>query len=87
MFIDTEESSWNMDTISSICEKYGVLLIEDATEAMGATIRGGPWVFFVIILQLVTTVTRSSQVLLAAWLLANDIEVAKKLVSGKHKQE
>lgn len=29
-----------MDVIKSICEKYGALLIEDAAEAMGATIDG-----------------------------------------------
>ena len=70
VFIDTEESSWNMDPIAlerafdlypevelvvsaelygfpgrmdvikSICEKHGALLIEDAAEAMGATIDG-----------------------------------------------
>ena len=70
IFIDTEESSWNMDTVAlekafsmypdvklvvsaelygfpgrmdeikKICEKHGALLIEDAAEAMGATIDG-----------------------------------------------
>ena len=70
IFIDTEESSWNMDPIAlekafeiypevklvvsaelygfpgrmdeikKICEKHGALLIEDAAEAMGATING-----------------------------------------------
>lgn len=68
VFIDTEESSWNMDPIAlekafemypdvklvvcaelygfpgridlikAICEKHGALLIEDAAEAMGATL-------------------------------------------------
>lgn len=68
VFIDTEESSWNMDPIAlekafemypdvklvvcaelygfpgridlikKICEKHGALLIEDAAEAMGATL-------------------------------------------------
>ena len=70
IFIDTEESSWNMDPVAlerafelypevklvvsaelygfpgrmdeikRICEKHGALLIEDAAEAMGATIEG-----------------------------------------------
>ena len=70
VFIDTEESSWNMDPIAlekafelypevklvvcaelygfpgridiikQICEKHGALLIEDAAEAMGATLNG-----------------------------------------------
>ncbi len=70
VFIDTEESSWNMDPVAlekafemypdvklvvsaelygfpgrmdeikRICEKHGALLIEDAAEAMGATIDG-----------------------------------------------
>ena len=70
VFIDTEESSWNMDPIAlekafelypevklvvcaelygfpgridlikQICEKHGALLIEDAAEAMGATLHG-----------------------------------------------
>ncbi len=70
VFIDTEESSWNMDPIAlekafelypdvklvvyaelygfpgrideikRICEKHGALLIEDAAEAMGATVDG-----------------------------------------------
>ena len=31
-----------MDKIKSICEKHGALLIEDAAEAMGATIDGRP---------------------------------------------
>lgn len=31
-----------MDDIKSICEKHGALLIEDAAEAMGATIDGKP---------------------------------------------
>lgn len=31
-----------MDEIKKICEKYGALLIEDAAEAMGATIDGKP---------------------------------------------
>ena len=70
VFIDTEESSWNMDPVAlekafemypevrlvvsaelygfpgridvlkKICEKHGALLIEDAAEAMGATVNG-----------------------------------------------
>lgn len=70
VFIDTEESSWNMDPIAlekafemypdvklvvcaelygfpgridlikKICEKHEALLIEDAAEAMGATLNG-----------------------------------------------
>ena len=70
VFIDTEESSWNMDPVAlekafemypevklvvcaelygfpgridlikEICEKHGALLIEDAAEAMGATVNG-----------------------------------------------
>lgn len=70
IFIDTEESSWNMDPIAlekafeiypevklvvsaelygfpgrmdeikKVCERHGALLIEDAAEAMGATING-----------------------------------------------
>ncbi len=72
VFIDTEESSWNMDPaalekafnlypdvklvvyaelygfpgrvdlIKEICERHGALLIEDAAEAMGATVNGKP---------------------------------------------
>lgn len=70
VFIDTEESSWNMDPaslerafemypdvklvvyaelygfpgrvdeIKAICEKHGALLIEDAAEALGASLNG-----------------------------------------------
>lgn len=70
IFIDTEESSWNMDPVAlekafemypdvklvvcaelygfpgridlirDICHKHGALLIEDAAEAMGATLNG-----------------------------------------------
>jgi dTDP-4-amino-4,6-dideoxygalactose transaminase len=70
VFIDTEETSWNMDPVAlekafsvypdvrlvvcaelygfpgrideikRICEKHGALLIEDAAEAMGATLNG-----------------------------------------------
>ena len=70
VFIDTEESSWNMDPVAlekafemypevklvvyaelygfpgridlikEICEKHGALLIEDAAEALGATVNG-----------------------------------------------
>ena len=70
VFIDTEESSWNMDPVAlekafelypdvklvvaaelygfpgrideikRICEEHGALLIEDAAEAMGATVDG-----------------------------------------------
>ena len=70
VFIDTEESSWNMDPVAlekafelypdvklvvcaelygfpgrideikKICERHGALLIEDAAEAMGATVDG-----------------------------------------------
>lgn len=70
VFIDTEESSWNMDPVAlekafslypdvklvvcaepygfpgrideikKICEEHGALLIEDAAEAMGATVDG-----------------------------------------------
>ena len=70
VFIDTEESSWNMDPVAlekafelypevklvvcaelygfpgridlikKICEKHDALLIEDAAEAMGATLNG-----------------------------------------------
>ena len=70
VFIDTEESSWNMDPVAlekafelypevklvvcaelygfpgdierirDICHKHGALLIEDAAEAMGATLNG-----------------------------------------------
>lgn len=72
VFIDTEESTWNMDPaalerafecypdvrlvvyaelygfpgqverIKAICEKHGALLIEDAAEALGATLNGRP---------------------------------------------
>jgi dTDP-4-amino-4,6-dideoxygalactose transaminase len=72
IFIDTEESSWNMDPmalekafemypdvklvvcaelygfpgridlIRDICHKHGAILIEDAAEAMGATVDGKP---------------------------------------------
>ena len=72
IFIDTEESSWNMDPVAlekafemypdvklvvcaelygfpgrideikRICEKHRALLIEDAAEAMGATVNGKP---------------------------------------------
>ena len=72
VFIDTEESSWNMDPVAlekafalypdvklvvyaelygfpgqidlvkEICQRHGALLIEDAAEAMGATVGGKP---------------------------------------------
>lgn len=72
VFIDTEESSWNMDPVAlekafqlypdvklvvyaelygfpgridlvkEICQRHGALLIEDAAEAMGATVNGQP---------------------------------------------
>ena len=72
VFIDTEESSWNMDPVAlekafelypdvklvvyaelygfpgridlirEICRRHGALLIEDAAEAMGATVDGKP---------------------------------------------
>ena len=72
IFIDTEESSWNMDPVAlekafqlypdvklvvyaelygfpgridlvkEICQRHGALLIEDAAEAMGATVNGKP---------------------------------------------
>lgn len=108
VFIDTEESSWNMDPkalekafelypdvklvvcaelygfpgridiIKKICEKHGALLIEDAAEAMGATVLGKQCGSFgdysAVSYNGNKIITGSS----GGSLLTNDIEVANK---------
>lgn len=108
VFIDTEESSWNMDPVAlekafemypdvklvvcaelygfpgrmdeikRICEKQGALLIEDAAEAMGATIDGKPCGSFgdysAVSYNGNKIITGSS----GGCLLTNEIEVANK---------
>ena len=108
VFIDTEESSWNMDPVAlekafemypdvklvvsaelygfpgrmdeikTICEKHGALLVEDAAEAMGATIDGKPCGNFgdysAVSYNGNKIITGSS----GGCLLTNDIEVANK---------
>ena len=108
VFIDTDESSWNMnpvaldkafelypdvklvvyaelygfpgkvDLIKSVCEKHGALLIEDAAEAMGATVNGKPCGAFgdysAISYNGNKIITGSS----GGCLLTNDISVAKE---------
>ena len=108
VFIDTEESSWNMDPIAlekafemypdvklvvsaelygfpghmdeikRICERHGALLVEDAAEAMGATIDGKPCGSFgdysAISYNGNKIITGSS----GGCLLTNDLEVANK---------
>ncbi len=67
-----------MDEIKRICEKHGALLIEDAAEAMGATIDGKPCGSFgdysAISYNGNKIITGSS----GGCLLTNDIEVANK---------
>ena len=108
VFIDTEESSWNMDPVAlekafemypevrlvvsaelygfpgrmdqikSICEKHGALLIEDAAEAMGATIDGrqcGSFGDYSAISYNGNKIITGSA---GGCLLTNDIEVANK---------
>ena len=108
VFIDTEESSWNMDPVAlekafemypdtklvvcaelygfpgridiikQICEKHGALLIEDAAEAMGATLNGRQCGSFgdysAISYNGNKIITGSS----GGCLLTNDLEVANK---------
>ena len=108
VFIDTEESSWNMnpvalekafelypdvklvvcaelygfpgriDLIKRICERYGALLIEDAAEALGATLNGKQCGSFgdysAISFNGNKIITGSA----GGCLLTNDIEVANK---------
>ncbi len=108
VFIDTEASSWNMDSVAlekafelypdvklvvcaelygfpgridiikSICEKHGALLIEDAAEAMGATLNGKQCGSFgdysAVSYNGNKIITGSS----GGCLLTNDIEVANK---------
>ena len=108
VFIDTEESSWNMDPVAlekafemypdvklvvsaelygfpgrmdlikSICERHGALLIEDAAEAMGATIDGrqcGSFGDYSAISYNGNKIITGSA---GGCLLTNDIEVANK---------
>ena len=108
VFIDTEESSWNMDPVAlekafemypdvklvvcaelygfpgrmdiikSICEKHGALLIEDAAEAMGATLNGkqcGSFGDYSAISYNGNKIITGSA---GGCLLTNDIEVANK---------
>ena len=67
-----------MDIIKEICEKHGALLIEDAAEAMGATINGRQCASFgdysAISYNGNKIITGSS----GGCLLTNDIEVANK---------
>lgn len=108
IFIDTEESSWNMDPVAlekafemypevklvvcaelygfpgridiikQICEKHGALLIEDAAEAMGATLFGKQCGSFgdysAVSYNGNKIITGSS----GGCLLTNDLEVANK---------
>ena len=108
VFIDTEESSWNMDPVAlekafemypevklvvcaelygfpgrideikRICEKHGALLIEDAAEALGATVDGkqcGSYGdYSAISFNGNKIITGSS----GGCLLTNDLEVANK---------
>lgn len=108
VFIDTEESSWNMDPIAlekafelypevklvvcaelygfpgridlikQICEKHGALLIEDAAEAMGATLRGkqcGSFGDYAAVSYNGNKIITGSS---GGCLLTNDLEVANK---------
>ena len=109
VFIDTEESSWNMDPVAlekafelypdvklvvsaelygfpgrmdlikEICERHGALLIEDAAEAVGATIGGKQCGSFGDYSTLSYNgnkiITGSS----GGCLLTNDLEVANKV--------
>lgn len=108
VFIDTEESSWNMDPVAlekafelypevklvvcaelygfpgrideikKICEKHGALLIEDAAEAMGATVGGkqcGSFGDYAAISYNGNKIITGSS---GGCLLTNDIEVANK---------
>lgn len=108
VFIDTEESSWNMDPIAlekafelypdvrlvvsaelygfpgrmdlikEICEKHGALLIEDAAEAMGATVNGrqcGSFGDYAAISYNGNKIITGSA---GGSLLTNDIEIANK---------
>ncbi|MBO5541876.1 MAG: DegT/DnrJ/EryC1/StrS family aminotransferase [Acholeplasmatales bacterium] len=108
VFIETEESSWNMDPealekafemypdtklvvcaelygfpgridlIKKICEEHGALLIEDAAEAMGATLNGRQCGSFgdygAVSYNGNKIITGSS----GGCLLTNDLEVANK---------
>ena len=109
VFIDTEESSWNMDPdalekafdlypdvklvvyaelygfpghvdiIKEICQKHGALLIEDAAEAMGATVNGKPCGSFgdysAVSYNGNKIITGSA----GGCLLTNDMEIANKI--------
>ena len=108
VFIDTEESSWNMDPVAlekafelypevklvvcaelygfpgridlikQICEKHGALLIEDAAEAMGATLHGkqcGSFGDYAAVSYNGNKIITGSS---GGCLLTNDIEVANK---------
>ena len=108
VFIDTEESSWNMDPIAlekafelypevklvvcaelygfpgridlikQICEKHGALLIEDAAEAMGATLHGkqcGSFGDYAAVSYNGNKIITGSS---GGCLLTNDLEVANK---------
>ena len=67
-----------MDLIKQICEKHGALLIEDAAEAMGATLNGRPCGSFgdysAVSYNGNKIITGSS----GGCLLTNDLEVANK---------
>lgn len=108
VFIDTEESSWNMDPVAlekafelypevklvvcaelygfpgridlikQICEKHGALLIEDAAEAMGATLHGkqcGSFGDYAAVSYNGNKIITGSS---GGCLLTNDLEVANK---------
>ncbi|MCR5786102.1 MAG: DegT/DnrJ/EryC1/StrS family aminotransferase [Acholeplasmatales bacterium] len=108
VFIDTEESSWNMDPVAlekafelypevklvvcaelygfpgridiikQICEKHGALLIEDAAEAMGATLNGkmcGSFGDYAAVSYNGNKIITGSS---GGCLLTNDLEVANK---------
>ena len=108
VFIDTEETSWNMDPVAlekafelypevklvvcaelygfpgridlikQICEKHGALLIEDAAEAMGATLHGkqcGSFGDYAAVSYNGNKIITGSS---GGCLLTNDLEVANK---------
>ena len=68
-----------MDLIKKICEKHGALLIEDAAEAMGATINGrqcGSFGDYSAVSYNGNKIITGSA---GGCLLTNDIEVANKV--------
>jgi dTDP-4-amino-4,6-dideoxygalactose transaminase len=54
-------ASADMDTFASLCERYGLDLIEDSCQAMGATYKGGSSVRWDAGARTVSTPTSSSR--------------------------